>query len=51
MNNIKNKTDLQLSDDEIKILDIFRNIPEDKKNEAMIKLYILTENLSEKSEI
>ncbi len=50
MNNVINKTNLPLADDEIKILDTFRTIPEDKQNEAIIKLYILAENSSKENE-
>ncbi len=44
MTDIKNKANLKLTDDEAEIIDIFRNIPEQIKNEALIKLYILAEN-------
>lgn len=51
MNSLTDKNDLKLTDDEIKLLDTFRNIPENKQNEAMINLYILAENSAAENEI
>ncbi len=51
MNCTTNKADLTLSDDEIKILDVFKNIPDDKKNEAIINLYVLAENSARDNEL
>ena len=44
MNSLTNDNKLKLTDDEIKLLEVFRNIPQLKQNEAIIKLYILAEN-------
>lgn len=46
-----NKPNLKLTEDEMKILDIFKNIPKDKQDEALIRLYVLAENSVTKNKI